>query len=152
MHHERYEYRTERLALYYEFLSKGPKGEIKKMVEYNPTIIQNVYNLAFGDYDETSGGINDKSITNNSDSQKVLATVASTVYAFTEKYPEAWIYATGSTEVRTRLYRMGLTNNLTNISNDFHVFGLKEHGWEPFVVGEDYKAFLATRKIRNFNL
>jgi len=108
--------------------------------------------LAFGGYDETIGGINDKTITNNGDSQKVLSTVASTVYALTGKYPEAWIYATGSTAVRTRLYRMGLTNNIIEILKDFYVFGLKDKSWEEFIVGEDYDAFLVTRKIRNFDL
>lgn len=91
MIHDRYEYLTERLSLFYEFTSEGPKGQIKKIVESTPTTLPNVYNLAFGDYDETTGSINDKTITNNGDSQKVLATVASTVYAFTGKYPDAWI-------------------------------------------------------------
>jgi len=152
MRYERYEYRTERLSLFYEFISEGPKGQIKKVVEYTPATIPNVYNLAFGNYDEIIEGINDKTITNNGDSQKVLATVASTVYAFTGKYTEAWIYATGSTVVRTRLYRMGLTNNLTEILKDFYVFGLKDENWESFIVSEDYEAFLVTRKIRKFDL
>lgn len=78
----------------------------------------------------------------------MLATVASTVYAFTEKYPEAWIFATGSTTVRTRLYRMGITNNLAEIKVDFKVFGLiiEQNKWEEFIVGEDYEAFLITKK------
>jgi len=152
MLYDRYEYSTERLALYYEFISDGPKGRIKKIVEYIPTTIENVYNLAFGDYDETLEGINDKIVTNNGDSLKVLATVASTVYAFTGKYPEAGIYATGSTVVRTRLYRMGLANNLAEISKDFYVFGLRNKEWEQFLIGEDYEAFFVTRKNRNFDL
>ena len=149
---DRYEYSSERLALFYEFISEGPKGRIRKIVEYTPTTIENVYNLAFGDYDDTIGGINDKIITNNGDSQKNLATVASTVYAFTGKYPEAGIYATGSTAARTRLYRMGLTNNLTEISKDFFVFGLRDKLWEQFWVGEDYEAFFVTGKKRSFDL
>ena len=84
---------------------------------------ENVYNLAFGDYDEEVKGIDDKAITNNGDSLKVLATVASTVYAFVEKHPKSWIVAPGSTEARTRLYRMGITNNLAEISDDFLIFG-----------------------------
>lgn len=147
-----YEYSSERLALFYEFISEGPKGRIRKIVEYTPTTIENVYNLAFGDYDDTIGGINDKIITNNGDSQKILATVASTVYAFTGKYPEAGIYATGSTAARTRLYRMGLTNNLIEISKDFFVFGLRDKLWEQFWVGEDYEAFFVTGKKRSFDL
>ena len=140
------------MALYYEFISEGPKGQIKKIVEYTPTTIANVYNLTFGDYDGSLSGINDKIITNNNDSQKVLATVASTVYAFTGKYPKAWVYATGSTVVRTRLYRMGLTNSLFEISKLFYVYGLKGENWEQFIVGEDYEAFVVTRKITNFDL
>ncbi|MDD3688205.1 MAG: hypothetical protein PHE56_15765, partial [Bacteroidales bacterium] len=109
---------------------------------------ENVYNLAFGDYNEETRTIDDITITNNGDSIKVLATVASTVYAFIEKYPEAWIFATGSTSVRTRLYRMGISNNIEEIKADFDVYGLTidENIWEEFMLGEDYEAFLITKK------
>jgi hypothetical protein len=93
-----------------------------------------------------TGQIDDRIITNNGDSLKVLATVASTVYAFTSKYPDIWVFATGSTIVRTRLYRMGLTNNLAEISVDFDVYGLKNDIWEIFITGEDYEAFMVKRK------
>ena len=118
------------------------------MVEYTETATENVYNLGFGDYDEIANAINDISVTNNGDSLKVLATVASTVYAFLEKHPNAYILATGSTNVRTRLYRMGITNNLAEINEDFIVYGLTDKGiWDDFVVGEDYEAFLITKKL-----
>ena len=123
MKHPKYNYRSESSLQFYEFISEGPKGLIKKMVIYTETTTENVYNLGFGDYDESTNGINDLSVTNNGDSLKVLATVASTVYAFTERHPNSWILATGSTSVRTRLYRMGITNNLTEIEADFIVFG-----------------------------
>jgi len=152
MKYPKYEYSSEEFLMYYEFISEGPKGRIKKLVEYSVTSIENVYNLAFGDYDESTDRINDKSITNNGDSQKVLATVASTVYAFTGRYPKAWVHVTGSTNVRTRLYRMGITNNLTEISEDFFVFGLRDDKWEEFIAGEDYEAFLVTRKNKNIKL
>ena len=151
MNRPKYLYKSEDLLLYYEFVSLGPNGTIKKIVEYTETSTKNVYNLGFGDYDEYTKRINDLSVTNNGDSLKVLTTVASTVYAFTEKYPEAWILATGSTAIRTRLYRMGITNNLTEISEDFKVFGYTEKGiWEEFIVGEDYEAFLLTKKSNKF--
>ena len=147
MKHPKYNYRSESSLQFYEFISEGPKGLIKKMVIYTETTTENVYNLGFGDYDESTNGINDLSVTNNGDSLKVLATVASTVYAFTERHPNSWILATGSTSVRTRLYRMGITNNLTEIEADFIVFGYtKNEEWEKFVVGEDYEAFLLTKK------
>jgi hypothetical protein len=147
MKHSRYQYRSEDLLHFFEFVSEGPKGFIKKMVVYSKTDTENVYNLGFGDYDENTNGINDLSVTNNGDSLKVLATVGSTVYAFTRKYPKAWIFATGSSAVRTRLYRMGTTNNLAEISEDFVILGYNSfENWEKFIIGEDYEAFLITKK------
>lgn len=144
----KYLYKSEKKFKHFEFVSEGPRGLIRKIVEYSETGTENVYNLGFGDYDEKDNSISDLTVTNNGDSLKVLATVASTVYAFTEKYPNAWIFATGSTAVRTRLYRMGITNNLAEIQEDFKVFGLKidTNEWEEFIVGEDYNAFLITKK------
>jgi hypothetical protein len=63
----------------------------------------------------------------------------STFYSFTGKYPHTWVFATGSTEVRTRLYRMGITNNLEELKKDFYVFGMKiDESFEPIIIGEDY--------------
>ena len=147
MKHPKYQYRSEEFLQIFEFVSEGPKGRVKKMVAFTQTATDNVYNLGFGDYDEQTNGINDLSVTNNGDSLKVLATVVSTVYAFTEKYPKAWIFATGSTDVRTRLYRMGITNNLAEISEDFVILGYNTEGvWVKFMIGEDYEAFLITQK------
>ncbi len=99
----------------FEFVSEGPKGEISKLVQFGETNLKDFYNLAFGDKDPATGEINDSVVSNNNDSDKVLATVVATVYAFTNKHPEAWVYATGSTRSRTRLYRMGLTKYLAEI-------------------------------------
>jgi hypothetical protein len=143
----RYQYKAEDHFEYFEFYSEGPKGIIKKVVEYQKTSEDDIYNLAFGDYDEVAKGLDDLSVTNNGDSLKVLSTVASTVYAFTEKHPKAVIIATGSTSVRTRLYRMGITNNLDEISKDFIIFEfVKNSGWAKFEISEDYEAFLVTKK------
>lgn len=153
MKYQRYEYQTEDELHYFEFTSIGPKGEIKKIVEYTKVSVDNIYNLGFGDYDENGNKIDDKIVTNNGDSKKVLATVVSTLYAFTGKYPEYWVFATGSNEVRTRLYRMGITNNLTELQEDFFVYGLKiDETFEEFIIGEDYLGFLVTRKNKNIKL
>ncbi len=145
----KYQYKTEDRFEYFEFYSEGPKGVIKKVVEYQKTSDEHIYNLAFGDYHEKAKGIDDLSVSDNGDSLKVLRTVASTVYAFIEKHPKAWIIATGSTSARTRLYRIGITNNLDEISEDFAIFGLTAKGkWVDFIAGEDYEAFLLTKKNR----
>ncbi|WP_296622506.1 hypothetical protein [Marivirga sp.] len=146
MKHERYKYSAEKSLMHFEFHSIGPKGEVKKIIEFSETNVKDIYNLAFGDFDEKTQRISDRVVTNNGDSLKVLATVASSVYAFTTERPQAWVFATGSTAVRTRLYRMGLTNNLAEISKDFNVYGLKDDQWEDFIIGEDYEAFLVKRK------
>ena len=86
-------------------------------------------------------------ISNNGDSEKVLATVVATLYAFTDKHNDAMVYATGSTKSRTRLYRMGITKYLDDVQTDFLIFGELEHGWEEFQKDVDYSAFLVKRKF-----
>jgi hypothetical protein len=115
----------------YEFSSEGINGKVQKLVVYRETNLHNLYNLGFGDMKE-QGVIDDEAITNNGDSQKVLATVAFTLLQFTNEYPDALVYATGSTESRTRLYRIGISNNLNMINEHFFIFGQKEDLWEPF--------------------
>src|SRR5438477_13030746 len=96
----------------FEFVSEGPKGRIPKIVKFSETKIKDVYNLAFGDLIRDTNEIDDEIISNNKDSEKVLATVVAAVYAFTDQYQKAWVYATGSTIARTRLYRIGITKYL----------------------------------------
>ena len=128
MKYEKYPIESDKDMLLFEFTSIGPKGEIKKLVQYAETSIKGYYNLGFGDKDE-AGEINDAIITNNGDSQKVLATVASTVYAFTNHHRDAWIYIQGNSVARTRLYRMGISNNLVELRQNFYIFGYLHKQW-----------------------
>lgn len=129
----------------FTFDSVGHKGTIKKIVQYSKLTDQ-VYNLGFGDYNQETGKIDDSIKTNNGDSQKVLITVVATLYDFTGKYPDKYVFATGSNSVRTRLYRMGISNNIEELKQDFEVYGLKNKQWETFIIGEDYQGFLVKRK------
>ena len=134
-------------SMVYEFVSEGNKGKVSKLVIYSPTHLHNFYNLGFGDKDEITGEIDDTVITNNGDSEKVLATVAATLYTFTDKFPKAMVFATGSTTVRTRLYRIGIRNHLDAIKADFERFGLTmEKKWVQFEKRKDFEAFLVKRK------
>ena len=130
----------------FEFDSIGPKGVIRKVVQYSETNLKDLYNLGFGDKDNKTNKINDLTIPNNGDSQKVLATVASTLLVFTEYFPEASVIAVGATLARTRLYRIGISNNLDAIEKDFHVYGLKNNKWHKFAKNIPYDAFLVKRK------
>lgn len=129
----------------FEFESLGPKGQFLKVVQYTELEQQGFYNLGFGDKDPNTGLISDLTVTNNGDSQKVLATVAATLYTFMNEYPEAIVVATGSTPVRTRLYQMGIANNLETIKQDFTVLGLRNESWEFFRKDVKYEAFLVQK-------
>ncbi|MEO8146426.1 MAG: hypothetical protein ABI723_02255 [Bacteroidia bacterium] len=126
----KYQLKAEKSLMVFEFTSIGPKGNIPKLVKFSETNLKDLYNLAFGDKDLSTGGINDLVISNNGDSETVLSTVVSTVYAFTERYPYAWVVATGSTNSRTRLYRMGISKYILEIKKDFQVFGLRNDEWK----------------------
>jgi hypothetical protein len=130
----------------FEFISEGPKGLISKLVQFTPTNLKDVFNLSFGDKNHT-GDIDDKTISNNSDSEKVLATVVATVYAFTNKNPDAWVYATGSTKSRTRLYRMGIAKYYSLVKKDFEIYGETGDDWDTFKKNKEYDGFLLKRKI-----
>lgn len=144
----KYRYKTNESFLDYEFVSEGPKGRINKVVRYLQ-VSDTVYNLGFGDLDEDTGDISDTIVTNNRDSLKVLATVASTLYDFFSRYPDVLVLVRGSTPSRTRLYRMGITRNWSEISAGFQVWGYVADKWEPFTFRRSYEAFLVRPKNRN---
>ena len=98
----------------YEFLSEGPNGTIKKVVFYQE-IDENIFNLAFGDWDEINQKIDDGARSNNNDRDKVIATVASTIIDFMKYHPDATVVAKGSTSARTRLYQIGIFSHLQEI-------------------------------------
>jgi hypothetical protein len=139
--------------LEYEFTSVGPKGDIPKIVQFSPTGSSGIFNLAFGNKKE-DGSLDDFEKNDNKDRNKILATVVSTIYLFQEAYPTSWIFFSGSTPERTRLYRMAITINLDVLSDDFEIFGLlKDMGSfvkVPFENGIDYFGFLVRKKQFNF--
>ncbi len=132
----------------YEFYSEGPRGRIKKVVQYRQlkNLNEKVFNLGFGDWDEKDQKVNDKVTSNNKDRQKILKTVAATVLDFTKHYPDATIYAEGATPSRTRLYQMSIATFWEEISEIFDTYGFRNGEWEPFEKGRNYGAFVVKRK------
>ena len=141
----RYELEADKSLELFEFISIGNKGEIVKIVQFMK-VSENLYNLGFGDKNSETGEISDIIVSNNGDSRKVLATVASSIYAFTSKHPMAFVFATGSTKARTRLYQIGIANNLDEILIDFEVFGLLNEKIEKFRKGVNYQGFFVKRR------
>ncbi|HWK05802.1 MAG TPA: hypothetical protein VNS58_19310 [Puia sp.] len=129
----------------YDFYSEGLRGRIKKTIIYS-RIEENLFNLGFGDWNEELKDLDDSSRSNNGDRDKVLATVAFTALDFTDKFPDARIFVEGSTSARTRLYQMGIGDNLLEINEKFEVKGFINDQWEVFQRGRNYEAFLIKRK------
>jgi len=144
MNLDNYEYNTGNSQLDYEFESIGPNGTIKKVVRFSP-IGENIYNLGFGDLDEKNGEISDFVVSDNKDTDKVLATVATITYNFTGVFPGAAIYIQGTTPARTRLYQMKISEQWESIGALFEVHGLKHGHWYLFQKRVNYEAFLARR-------
>jgi hypothetical protein len=134
-------------SLEFEFTSEGPNGEFKKIVQFSQTNNPEIYNLGFGDKLE-NGEIDDHIRNNNQDRNKILATVATIVYEFTSKYPSKMVFFSGSTEERTRLYRMAISKNLKELETDFKILGVnfdeQKSVMEIFRFSE---GFLVKRKI-----
>lgn len=143
---DKYELKSGAKLEVFEFVSVGPRGKIHKLVQYTPTNYKDLYNLGFGDKNIETGELDDIVISNNGDSEKVLATVVSTLYAFIDQHKEAMVYASGSTKSRTRLYRMGITKYLDEIKEDFEIYGELDEGWEQFQKDVEYEAFLVKLK------
>jgi hypothetical protein len=129
----------------YEFLSEGPKGTIKKVINFDE-MGDNFFNLSFGDWDEAVRKLDDKVRSNNHDRDKVLATVAGAVMSFIKYYPNAIVFAKGSTPARTRLYQMGIFANLQEISILLTIKGYIDGDWQPIEKCRNYDAFMVRIK------
>jgi len=92
---------------HYEFYSEGPKGSIKKVVQFQLIDETNyVFNLAFGDWEEEKGVLDDKISTNNHDGKKFSLRLLKQWWISWGNHPTATVFAKGSTASRTRLYQM----------------------------------------------
>jgi hypothetical protein len=130
----------------FEFISEGNNGKFTKVVVIAETNYHNLYNLSLTDYDATTNSFDDLSVSNNGDTLKILATVAQCIVYFLEQYPNARIYATGSTLSRNRLYRMGISSNYDLIEKEYIVLGQTNQSWVFFSKNTNYDAFLITKK------
>lgn len=137
--------RDESLAAYY-FVSEGSKRIQKGIFFQLLDDEEKLYNLAFGDWDDEAGYLDDMVRTDNSDTQKVLNTVAIAVVDFMGENPGAKLMAKGSTESRTRLYQISILKNIEDISKVYDLEGLKNGYWESFKNGVNYEGFLIKRR------
>ncbi|GGC01881.1 DUF6934 family protein [Dyadobacter sediminis] len=143
---EKYSIKTDNDSTIFQFTSIGPKGSIEKLIQFQK-IYDGVYNLAFGDKNQDTGNLDDQVISDNGDSEKVLATVVSALYKFFDAYPDSVVYAVGSSTSRTRLYRMGISKFFREVTEDFHVYGEIGDEFCDFELNKEYTSFLVRRRF-----
>ncbi|MBO9205018.1 MULTISPECIES: DUF6934 family protein [Niastella] len=139
--------------LEYEFMSIGPKGDILKIIRFTYMDDEAILNLELGNKN-ADRSIDDLARDNNKDRDKILATVVEALKVFFDQYPGKWVFISGSTPARTRLYRMAITLNLEELSTEFEIIGaLTERSTYKegtFQKGINYFGFYVQRKKRNF--
>jgi hypothetical protein len=135
----------------YRFVSKGRK-DIIKLVQFKPTRDPDIINLGFGD-ELPDGTIDDKSISDNGDIIKVLATVVKIAFDFTGEFPDKIISFTGSTPERTKLYYRILAMYFNEFSENFLISGgvdrnglMIEVDFDP-KLSEEYLVYFVKRKL-----
>ena len=142
-----YPLRAQKDFISFAFDSSGKQGLIRKVIQFQDTGEANLYNLAFGDVGADGESLDDLVVSNNGDTQQVLATVVAALYIFYEHYPDATVYATGSTPARIRFYRIGITKFYDEMQRDFYVYGQVGSAFYLFELGQLYDGFLVQRKF-----
>lgn len=129
----------------FQFQSIGKRGVFEKVVYFTPLTID-TYNLSLVDYDASTGGYDDLSVTDNGDMPEILVTVISTIHKFLTSNPGNKIYFEGSTAVRTRLYQISISKIYDPLKSDLLINGLREGRWFPFEPNINFEGFLVEKK------
>jgi len=110
----------------YQFVSTGKKNVVKIVTISPVKYFDFGYNLGFGnlEYDKDNNVIiNDRSVDNNKDWEKVLNTVFICIIDFLLKEPKAIIGFYGNTYHKQILYKRKITAFLPDLIKYFDVFG-----------------------------
>lgn len=148
MNHPGYDLTVSEDRLRYDFASEGPRGSIRKVIEYSYVPWLGMWNLGFGDFDTATGQVSDSIITDNGDGRKVMATVIRTVPDFFSFRPGETVIFTGSDERRTRIYKRIILQYSAEFSDHFIIRGLDSNGDEHSIETDShYIAFTIKQKV-----
>ena len=150
----------------FKFFSEGKNGRFEMRIRFD-YLDDDLYNLAFGVWDEDAQKLDDCIEVRNGDMNKILGTVASKALDFLENNPESSVFATGRTlpgklAIRNRKYQMGINMYYAELIDRYHIYGFKAAinitgnnlrsltewvgDWEPFRKNINYDAFLINFK------
>lgn len=136
-----YSFRQSQNATQFFFESIGAKSSIQKVVVVTATSIENVYNLGLGDYNSLTSEIDDRTISDNGDTAKILATVFRIVVSYLDVYPQHLLVFAGNTPSRNRLYRVAIKQGLEELSHFFSLLAYQDGEWESFHPTHHYELF-----------
>ncbi|MBO0939040.1 hypothetical protein J2I47_20975 [Fibrella sp. HMF5335] len=146
MNHPSYAFTLSDDLLTFRFESISDQKRITKLIVYTPIPgLNGVYNLALLDF-LSDGTTDDLTVSNNGDMPQILATVAQTMLQFLRQHPGATIAFAGSTPVRTRLYRVAISQNIQLIEPMLLIEGFVGGVFEPFRPNRPYDAFFIRLK------
>ena len=141
-----YPFKKYNRELLFEFESVSDAKTIKKIIAYELVDEKEmIFNLSLVDKDE-NGIVSDMVVSNNNDMEKVLSTVIQTLPVFFTEFKGSQIFFSGSTPVRTRLYRIVIAKYYHEFERDYSIFGFVNQEAEPFQKGKNYEAFLIFKK------
>jgi len=132
----------------FKFVSKGPNGNIVKVIVFQKLPLENLYNLSLLDIMD-DGQLSDTNLSNNNDLRKILATTVQVLVDYTEIFPERTIFFQGSDDTgrRTSLYQKAISKYFTTLKKDFDITGITDNDIEEeFEPTKRYIAFLVKRK------
>ncbi len=138
-----YPYELSEDALRFDFFSISDSKKIHKVVQYSQVPDNDsIFQLSFGDL-KSNNTLDFLTVSDNNDMNLILGTVVQTIFKFFERKPDKTIVFIGSTESRTRLYRIIINKLLDQMELYFNIIGIKEDGsQESFVKNQQYLAFL----------
>ena len=149
MTHPFYDFTILNEALRFEFDSVG-KRIIPKVILFSVTDLSSIYSLTLANL-LPDGSLDDTTVSDNGDMEKVLATVLQCVIVFLNDHPNAIVAFSGSSISRTRLYQIAIARELQQAIDRFNVWGLTQDTVEPFERNKSYEGFLVSLKSVNID-
>lgn len=127
----------------YWFESIGPHGVIRMCGRFELSAVKNIYQFEFGIHNPVTDDVDTRFRANNADKDKIISTIFNIILMFLSCNKDAIVRFSGSTESRTKLFRMWILNNWDLMNNNFIMYGNNEQNrWERYQKNKDYSAIL----------
>lgn len=138
--HNYYPFRATEDYLSFTFESVSEQRVVRKKAEFT-VMSENVYNFGFGDVTD-EGEIDDLAVTDNKDTYMVFATLIQILLDFFKTHNNKFVYFTGSTQSRTRMYQIVLSKEKANWKDILIVYGMSDGEAVPFETDCKFDAFM----------